>query len=62
MENKKDGSIFIKEANKFFKINNKLQHLFNQIIYIIRFKEIDSTKALTEIDYLIENYKKEVKE
>ena len=62
MENKKDGSVFIAEANKFpkLKINNKLHQLFEQIIYIIRFKENDSTEALTEIDELITEYKKEV--
>ncbi len=66
MENKKDGSIFIDERNKFFKsniipkINNELNKLFTQIIYIIRFKENDSTEALTEIDELITEYKKEV--
>ena len=64
MENKKDGSIFLDEANKFLnrniealKINNELNKLFVQIIYIIRFKEIDSTEALIEIDNLITKYR-----
>ncbi|KKL24582.1 hypothetical protein LCGC14_2413860 [marine sediment metagenome] len=59
----KDGKIFIKEKNKFFgnnntpKISNDLNKLFEQIIYIIRFKEVDSTVALTEIDKLIKEFR-----
>ena len=59
----KDGKIFIKEKNKFIgnnkipKISNDLNKLFEQIIYIIRFKEVDSTVALTEIDSLIKKYR-----
>ena len=66
MENKKDGSIFLDEANKFLNRNietlkntTELNKLFDQIIHIIRFKNIDSTKALIEIDKLIIEYRKE---
>ena len=59
----KDGKVFIREKNKFIgnnkipKISNDLNKLFEQIIYIIRFKEVDSTVALTEIDKLIKEFR-----
>lgn len=40
-------------------IDNDLNQLFEQIIYIIRFKNCDSTEALVEIDELITEYRKE---
>jgi len=63
----KDGKVFIREKNKFIgnnkipKISDDLNKLFEQIIYIIRFKEVDSTTGLTQIDSLIKKYK-EMKE
>ena len=67
MENKKDGSIFIDEKNKYFKnitdivlkMNDRLNKLFTQIIYVIRVKEMAPIEALIEIDELITEYKEE---